>query len=191
MKKLYRGAHALLMLVAYGMTLGTARADIIDISDFGDGIPTVASNSGTGISILANGPEFVHFTYASQQTNGASTATFVQDLLEADRSVSDRFIITQTNGSNLLDIQFYSDPGIPPIPQGAVVLDSFPEDGSFQTVFLYFGGGAQATDNFRVLSDVGSENDPGAVPEPGSLTLLGLGAIGLLGYASRRRKQAV
>jgi PEP-CTERM motif len=30
----------------------------------------------------------------------------------------------------------------------------------------------------------------GAVPEPGSLTLLGLGALGLMGYALRRRKQA-
>src|SRR5262249_30025119 len=44
-KFLRLGAHALLMLAASGMTLGSARADTIQIDDLGDGVPIVTSSN--------------------------------------------------------------------------------------------------------------------------------------------------
>ena len=46
------------------------------------------------------------------------------------------------------------------------------------------GGGTLALDNL-VLTQT-----PSAVPEPSTLTLLGIGSLGLLGYGWKRRKQA-
>jgi hypothetical protein len=45
--------------------------------------------------------------------------------------------------------------------------------------------------NFGSTSTFGATLAPTAAPEPSSLTLLGLGSLGLAGYGRRRRKQSV
>jgi hypothetical protein len=54
-----------------------------------------------------------------------------------------------------------------------------------------FTGGTGAGASTQVVSDFTFTTSGAPVPEPGSLTLLALGAGGLLGYAWRRRKQTV
>jgi threonine dehydrogenase-like Zn-dependent dehydrogenase len=46
------------------------------------------------------------------------------------------------------------------------------------------------TANHTVWAVVDHNSDFGVVPEPSTLALLGAGAIGLAGYAWRRRKRA-
>jgi len=86
------------------------------------------------------------------------------DMLEADGTVSDELVISQFSGSFTSD----GDPSTITHTDGAFQLD---ETGSLQSLFRM---------------DVNSDS---AVPEPGSLTLLGMAVVGMAGYRWRRRKQ--
>jgi hypothetical protein len=181
-------AVAILALIA-----GTSRAeplrstggtggndDSLFVSDLGEGIPTVrlldpSGNdiTATNIQILQSGPESIHFLYTS--TDSAYVGQSSADMLEADGSLSDRILIT-ANGTNTLDIQFQSDPDIT-----LGMVNPFPsqvETGQFQNMY----GGLPDTFNFS--SDVDAP-----IPEPASLTVLGIGAASLAGYSWRKRRQ--
>jgi hypothetical protein len=190
MKRMVFGLSAVAILA---IVAGTSRAgplhavsggggadDSLFVSDLGEGIPTVqlfdpSGNdiTATNIQILESGPEFIHFVYTSTDASyvGQSSA----DMLEADGTLSDRILATATaNGG--IDFQFQSDPGIT-----LGVVNPFPtqtETGQFQNMY----GGLPDTFNFS--SDV---DNP--IPEPASLTVLGIGAANLAGYGWRRRRQ--
>jgi hypothetical protein len=180
------GALALLVLGAFGMLPGGARADLIQIDDLLDGNPvvTVRDNPG-GLTITAIGPESVSFNFASSRVNTVSTQTAYVDLLDPGGSTtSDRFIITATSGSNILNVTFGSDPLLPAIPPNGVNAGPLTEDGTFQQVIQYFGGSTTAIDTFQVRSDIES----GDLPEPSSLALLGIGGLGMAGACWRQRR---
>ena len=83
---------------------------------------------------------------------------------------------------------FYSDGGdgqrADSISNGFVPDSHFYVTEGYNGIFEYFSGGVKGRNNDYYGFSDGSARP---VPEPGSLTLLGIGAIGLAGYALRRR----
>jgi hypothetical protein len=157
--------------------------DSLFVTENGDGKPTVQlfdpsgkDITATNITILASGSEFIHFTYTS--TDSAYIGQSSADMLETDGStLSDRVLVT-ANGTSTLDIQFQSDPNIT-----LAVIFPFPsqvETGKPQNMYP----GLPDTFNFN------SSPVEQVVPEPATLTLFGIGSVGLVGYAWRRRKPA-
>ena len=183
----WRPARRMALHIILGLAMTTAicrnvEADTIRIDDVAEGVPIVTATTNPGaITIVSSGPQFVHFTFASTRFDTGPTDTAVRDLLESGGSVSDRIIITATNGSNNVDLVFGSDPVLPSVPPGVRILPSLPEDGTFQQVLLYFGGTATPVDTFLLRS---------AVPEPATLTLVS-GVLGVLLHRawSRTRSQ--
>ena len=173
-----------LVLVLGGVGQPSVRADTIMIDDLTDGTPIVTAGNQAAVTILASGPEFVHFTYASSQTVTGSVLSGTVDLLEPGTGAfSDRLTITAVDGSNIFDVQFASDPALlPGSPDGTAT-----ENGNFQPLIGFSQGGV-LIDTYQVRSDV-TETGTEPVPGPGSFVLLGLGALGLIGYGWRRRKQ--
>ncbi|HEV3256989.1 MAG TPA: PEP-CTERM sorting domain-containing protein [Gemmataceae bacterium] len=182
MKLLTRlGVQALLTLAAAGMTLGSARADLIQIDDLGEGFPTVTAGIPAAVNILAIGNDFVHFTYTSLPAG--VTGPFYTDMLEADGTLSDRIIFTVQTGSPIIDVQFASDPNALPQPATGHIA-TFTENGHYQTVGVYRDTNTgQPIDTYQVRSDV----DP--VPEPATLALLGVGAASLAAGACWRKRR--
>lgn len=179
MQKLTRlGTRVVLILIACGTTPTALRADFIKIDDSKEGNPVVTADNPGSLTIITSSPEFVHFTF-TEFTTATVTVTRFRDLLESDGTVSDRFIETQTLGSNLVDVVFSSDPNVVQPPAGAVQLQPLVEDGSFQTVFQFTG--TEAGSSFY---QVKSALD--VVPEPSSL-LMGLTGVGFLSFGWLRR----
>ncbi len=148
------------------------------------GIPT--GGAGTNGTFQVGGTaEAATFIYASNRVNTANQ-TFTGVLFEdiARTIVSDIFRATIVEGPNFINIQVTSDIEgsllqLPPAFVGVV------EDGTPQFMFTttYTDG---TTDDFFLQSAV--EQVP--VPEPSTITLLGIGIVGMAGYRWRKRKQA-
>jgi hypothetical protein len=187
-----------LAAAALGLMAGaTTRADasiIINISDLTDGVPSV-SQSGTTVipvTILPDSQnEFVHFTFQYAIPPQVFVGTWGTDIFSQapynSEALSDRFVLTLSSGSNLIDVQFDSRDTIL-IPQGNH-LSLSQEDGNLNQMF------AMQIAGFDVLaiyaaSDV--ELPPVNGPEPSTQLLLGLGAMCMtLGHAWRRRRSGV
>jgi PEP-CTERM motif len=175
-----------LILALNAMAVGNAQADTVRIDDLLDGVPVVTADNPAQLVILAATAEFVHFTFTEPVAAGVTTTDY-KDFLETDNSVSDRIIFTATAGSNVLDVQFSSDPLLLPIPPNGFNLGPVLEDGTFQLAVTYSNITAPDT-NYFVRSDVAETG--GDLPEPSSLSLLGLGGLALAAASWRKRRAA-
>jgi hypothetical protein len=185
------GAYGFLILAAFGMTLmgvGGVRADFVKVDDRGDGIPNITTDNPAALVVDIRANEFLQFHFIESVAAG-SDGIFFSDILSADGSLSDRMIFFQQLNSTRLDVVFASDgaANFPPVPPGAINLGTITENGNDQLIATYFNPGHPNTDYF-MASDA-NEQPPDVVPEPSTLTLLGLGAFYLLGYRRRRLKR--
>jgi hypothetical protein len=191
--------HVMWIVAAVALLLGgggEARAAIIfnfqfDNHGFGDPdgviIPPVV---GTGTFSLATDPGNGTFTLASLGAFTASfifgTTTFTQADISSDPNLT-RAVITGFGSERRL---YFSDPGAggggP--ENGSLDLNKGADFLTFEPTF--FGGHNLYQE--MVGANLFQGNYLGvtsAVPEPATLTLLGLSSLGLLGYGWRRRKQ--
>ena len=102
---------------------------------------------------------------------------FRTDLLEADGSLSDRFLLTTNPQNSTWDIQFDSRDTIL-LPLGNNFVGTFTENGTYQSMITGQGNGLEV--------QIFARSDVEGVPEPATLALFGAGLLGL--GALRRRK---
>jgi hypothetical protein len=153
-------------LVVPSLALGQVMfSQVISIDDRTESL----SVSSTGFPIQFqpdNDPanEYLHFTVATL-TPAASNGGWSKDLTGVGPAEFDRLLVLITQGSNILDVRFGSDPSGPAqVPRGAYTFPAIPEDGTFQHMFDYTVGGAGGTCTlnggpnaetvFKVASDV-------------------------------------
>ena len=168
-----------------------AHADVVRISEVGEGTPVVHVIDASGNDVTAQrvtilgdtGNEFLHFDIALPAGVTASGAigqtTLYEDVIGG--TVSDLFKIGGPAGATFLEVSLGSDPNLNADPrQGFNLGHDAVETGDFQLV----ADGNGAVDLYYVQSDA-----PESIPEPASLTLIGMGIMGIAGYGLRRRKR--
>jgi len=187
----HKGVSPLAVLVLLLVWTGLAQANVFEIriDDLTD-TPS-ATLDGQAVTLLpdSNG-EFLHFTVPLSFTPlSPFDFTVSNDLLDfAGGPVSDRLV---THITTFLDVQFASDPATLPVPTpgpNTVIQPPVVETGDWQQ----FGTGASEVigdfvtgqDTFNIF--VRSEAHVTGVPEPSTLALLSIGAVGLAGYVRRR-----
>jgi hypothetical protein len=176
---------------------GSARADLVfnfqfDNSGGGPDGTVTPPFVGTGTLSLVNDPGNGTFTLSSLGAFTMSfvfgTATFTQANIVSDLTMT-LVVITPFGADRRV---YFTDPGAGgggPFG-GSLDLINGSDIMSFEPSYvgghnLYFEGSNFQIDNFGNYLGVA----PGpAVPEPATITLLGLGGVGLLGYRWRRRK---
>jgi hypothetical protein len=137
-----------------------------------------------GNLVTGNGGRISNFTQTGETISfnletGCSFCIFngFTNMLEADKTVSDRFVGLQNLSSTLFFVQFGSDPDLPAIPADSTDLTTIPvqgltnplfENGTTQLVATYLSP-VSTNDQFFIASDVRESS----VPEPGAFVLFG------------------
>ena len=174
-----------------------AQAASISISDLGEGEPDVVLDGFDEVLLMLGDSDYVTMSAVLGTSTGVpgTATTEVVALTEpggaAGGAISDliRFeTLDFTDGSQEIVLVFDSD-GSASFDFDTHILKPFivatiEETGDFQDLTALFGIDPDVL-QIRVASDVET------VPEPASLTLLGIGALVLIGSRWRRRKAAV
>ena len=160
---------ALLVLALVGAPGGNGWAGIVlpvHIDDLTD-TPTVTlvpppnppPNLPTPTILPDSTGEFLHFTLPVSpiQIDIITWADFFETQIPL--GLSDRVLISQLKGSNVVDVKFASDPAFISPPENAVLFGNIIENGDFQFV------GARDQYDFFVRSDPAS-SERGDVPDP-------------------------
>jgi hypothetical protein len=186
-------AAAVLVLMV-GASARAYATIIVNISDLTEGGTPAVSQTGTTIvplNILPDSTnEFVHFTFTYAIPPPTFVGTYSVDIFSQapfnSETLSDRFLITLSSGSNIFDVKFDSRDTIL-IPTGTNQSLS-QENGNLNQMFnMQIAGFDQLT--IFAASDV---ETPGAVPEPSTWLLLSLGAMCMsFGHAWRCRRSGV
>ena len=177
------------MVIALALTFSSARAGTIQVLEPTEGntlwTVTIAGlppgSGGNGVFPVTGTSEGISFSYQSNRIAGANQ-TFVGVLFEDPQftQISDIMTITTAQGSSSVFISVQSDTetGLT-FPTG--ITTRLLENGTYQNMAtVTFADGT--TDVISLQSDVAG------VPEPGTVTLLGMGIACLGGCGWWRRK---
>jgi hypothetical protein len=195
-------APTLGVLATVGMTFGAAQAASITILE--DPIRVTQDGAELRFDLLPGATEAIRFTFTSTVNVGA-TGQFSRDLTEPlvrpgdpeqeTGDVSDRLRLDTTAGSNIITVQFASDPDVDRVPKGSTFFSPLEEDGTIQSILFLTQPTASSNsvvldsvpanfitvDTFKVQSDI-------RVPQPSALALLFIGFLSLIVGTCRRSR---